>query len=94
MGATDTPESLTGRVNATFRRRLPAIDVKLVPVQAGPTHVDLDEADRVAVQLGRDQMNSRVISRLTMGNAVCSSGMMRLANFSWSSVAAMSSSSA
>ncbi|KFL48821.1 hypothetical protein IL54_4505 [Sphingobium sp. ba1] len=22
MGATDTPESLTGRVNATFRRRL------------------------------------------------------------------------
>lgn len=23
MGATDTPESLTGRVNATFRRRLP-----------------------------------------------------------------------
>ncbi|MFQ3897860.1 hypothetical protein, partial [Sphingobium sp. R-7] len=24
MGATDTPESLTGRVNATFRRRLRA----------------------------------------------------------------------
>jgi hypothetical protein len=25
MGAADTPQSLTGRVNATFRRRLPSV---------------------------------------------------------------------
>ena len=46
MGTADTPESLTGRVNATFRRRLP---LKLVNVLSCDTFGFVSRRDNVHV---------------------------------------------